>query len=133
MSLSFLSRYAVFVACVLFALALLPVLGVWQWFWVWPFALVAGILSLLGCYDLWQKSHAVLRNYPVIGHIRYLIEAIRPEIRQYLLEADDDKLPFSRSQRSLVYAARQERVRRSALWHADGCLRDRLRIHQPFD
>src|SRR6266581_3479698 len=85
-------------------------LGVWQWFWVWPFTLVAGILSLLGCYDLWQKSHAVLRNYPVIAHIRYPIEAIRPEIRQYLLEADTEKLPFSRSQRSLVYARAKNEV-----------------------
>jgi len=104
MSISLFSRYAVFAACVLFTLLTLPLLGVWQWFWVWPLTLVAGILSLLGCHDLWQKSHAVLRNYPVIGHIRYMIEAIRPEIRQYLLEADNEKLPFSRSQRSLVYA-----------------------------
>src|SRR5258705_200388 len=103
-AISLFSRYAVFVACVLFTLVTLPLLGSWQWFWVWPFTLVAGSLSLLGCYDLWQKSHAVLRNYPIIGHIRYLIESIRPEIRQYLLEADNEKLPFSRSQRSLVYA-----------------------------
>ena len=110
MSVSLFSRYAVFVACVLFTLATLPLLGVGQWFWVWPFTLVAGILSMLGCHDLWQKSHAVLRNYPVIGHIRYLIEAIRPEIRQYLLEADNEKLPFSRSQRSLVYARAKDEV-----------------------
>jgi glutamate synthase domain-containing protein 2 len=100
MSISLFSRYAVFAACVLFTLLTLPLLGVWQW--VWPLTLLTGILSLLGCHDLWQKSHAVLRNYPIIGHIRYLIESIRPEIRQYLLEADNDKLPFSRSQRTLV-------------------------------
>jgi glutamate synthase domain-containing protein 2 len=110
MSVSLFSRYAVFVACLLFTLATLPLLGVWQWLWVWPFTLVAGFLSLLGCYDLWQTSHAVLRNYPVIGHIRYLIEAIRPEIRQYLLETDSEKLPFSRSQRSLVYARAKNEV-----------------------
>ena len=75
---SLFSRYAVFVGCVLFTLATLLLLDVWQWLWIWPFTIAAGILSLLGCYDLWQKSHAVLRNYPVIGHIRYLIEAIRP-------------------------------------------------------
>lgn len=46
----------------------------------------------------------MLRNYPVLGHIRYLVESIRPEIRQYLLESDRESLPFSRSQRSLVYA-----------------------------
>ena len=107
---SLFSRYAVFVGCVLFTLATLLLLDVWQWLWIWPFTIAAGILSLLGCYDLWQKSHAVLRNYPVIGHIRYLIEAIRPEIRQYLLEADNEKLPFSRSQRSLVYARAKNEV-----------------------
>ena len=76
---SLFSRYAVFVGCVLFTLATLLLLDVWQWLWIWPFTIAAGILSLLGCYDLWQRSHAVLRNYPIIGHIRYLIEAIRPE------------------------------------------------------
>lgn len=44
------------------------------------------------------------RNYPILGNIRYLVEAIRPEIRQYLLESDSDALPFSRAQRSLVYS-----------------------------
>ena len=110
MSVSLFSRYAVFAACVLLTLATLPLLGVWHWSWVWPFTLVFGILSLVGCYDLWQKSHAVLRNYPVIGHIRYLIESIRPEIRQYLLETDSEKLPFSRSQRSLVYARAKNEI-----------------------
>ena len=61
------------------------------------------ILTALGIYDLTQKRHAVLRNYPVIGHIRYLLESIRPEIRQYLLEGDRDEEPFSRETRSLVY------------------------------
>jgi glutamate synthase domain-containing protein 2 len=50
-----------------------------------------------------QSRHAILRNYPVIGHIRWLAEAVRPEIRQYLIEADVEAAPFSRSQRGLVY------------------------------
>jgi glutamate synthase domain-containing protein 2 len=70
---------------------------------LWPLAVVAGLLTLVGVHDLWQGRHSVLRNYPVLGHIRFLIERIRPEIRQYLLEGDDEPLPFSRSQRSLVY------------------------------
>ncbi len=101
-SLSLLSRYASFVFCVLFAFLSLPYID--QVSWLWPFTLCAGILSLVGVYDLCQTRRAVLRNYPVLGHIRYLVESIRPEIRQYLLEADDDRLPFSREQRSLVYA-----------------------------
>jgi len=67
-------------------------------FFIW-----AVFLSLVGLYDVLQKKHSILRNYPVMGHFRYLIEMIRPEIRQYLLESDEDSVPFSRAQRSLVY------------------------------
>ncbi len=53
--------------------------------------------------DLLQTGHSILRNYPLIGHFRFWIEALRPEIRQYLIEDDRDPLPFSREQRALVY------------------------------
>ena len=66
-------------------------------------ALVFGALTVQGFRDVRQSQRSVLRNYPVIGHIRYLLEFIRPEIRQYFIEADDDAAPFSRQQRSLVY------------------------------
>ena len=71
----------------------------------WPLALAAipFVLLVVGIRDVLQTEHAVLRNYPVIGHIRWMVEMIRPEIRQYLLEDDDDATPFSRAQRSLVY------------------------------
>ncbi|TXH32754.1 MAG: FMN-binding glutamate synthase family protein [Rhodospirillaceae bacterium] len=99
---SLISRYSAFALCLLgfvVSLALMAVYG-----WLWPVMLVFAALSLLGVYDLLQEKHAVRRNYPVIGNIRYLVEMIRPEIRQYLLEAEDDQTPFSRSARSLVYA-----------------------------
>jgi glutamate synthase domain-containing protein 2 len=64
---------------------------------------ISGALVLLGWNDLRQTSRAVLRNYPVIGHLRYLLEFIRPEIRQYFIESDAEAAPFSRQQRSLVY------------------------------
>ncbi|MBO8208408.1 FMN-binding glutamate synthase family protein [Acinetobacter nosocomialis] len=64
---------------------------------------VTGALSLLGLYDVLQNRHSILRNYPIMGHFRFLFEDIRPEIRQYFIEADQDALPFSRMQRSLVY------------------------------
>jgi len=67
-------------------------------FFIW-----AVFLSLVGFYDVQQQKHSILRNYPVIGHFRYLIESVRPEIRQYLLESDEESVPFSRVQRSLVY------------------------------
>lgn len=67
------------------------------------FVLSAG-LSALGFWDLRQTKSSVLRNYPVIGHFRFMLEKIRPEIRQYFLESDTEATPFSRSQRSLAYA-----------------------------
>ena len=101
MSVSLLSRYAFFSCCLLFTLFSLPFV---HYEWLWPFTLVAAALTLLGVFDLLQTRHAVRRNYPILGNIRYLVESIRPEIRQYLLESDREQLPFSRAQRSLVYA-----------------------------
>ncbi len=70
-----------------------------SWFWIIvPVALVA-----LGLFDLTQDRHAILRNYPLWGHFRFLFEFIRPEIRQYFVEDDTDEKPFSRAQRSIVY------------------------------
>ena len=63
----------------------------------------AGILSLLGIRDYVQTRRAILRNYPLLAYFRFFFEAIRPEIRQYLLEGDNEAVPFSRAQRSLVY------------------------------
>lgn len=70
-----------------------------DWAWVAPPLIVAGI----GLRDMTQTRHAVLRNYPIFGHLRYLFESFRPEIRQYLVEGDHDAAPFSRAQRSVVY------------------------------
>ena len=100
--LSLLNRYAFFVFCVLFAVITLPLVA--RFGGLWPFTLIALILSALGIVDLLQTRHAVRRNYPILGRIRYLIESVRPEIRQYLLEGDNEQSPFSRTQRSLVYA-----------------------------
>ena len=66
-------------------------------------ALGLGALTALGVRDTRQTRRAVLRNYPVIGHLRFLLEYIRPEMRQYFLESDTEATPFSRQQRSLVY------------------------------
>ena len=65
--------------------------------------LVFGFLSAVGIRDMRQAPHAILRNYPVSGHLRFLLEYIRPEIRQYFIESDREAAPFSRAQRSLVY------------------------------
>ena len=71
--------------------------------WDWVLPLTFGALVLIGLRDSLQGTHSVLRNYPVIGHMRYLFEFIRPEIRQYFIEGDNEAAPFSRQQRSLVY------------------------------
>ncbi len=64
---------------------------------------IFGIFTTIGLGDLAQKSHSVLRNYPILAHMRFLIEEIRPEIRQYLFESETDGAPFSRDRRALVY------------------------------
>ena len=69
----------------------------------WLALLVCAALVGVGVHDLKQTRHAILRNYPVMGHLRFLFEFIRPEIRQYFIESDSEAAPFSRAQRSLVY------------------------------
>ncbi|MCC2601274.1 FMN-binding glutamate synthase family protein [Sphingopyxis yananensis] len=72
--------------------------------WAIPLFVISAILSVMGLYDLAQPLHSVRRNYPLLGRLRWFFEDIRPEIRQYLIEGEFDKVPFSRSQRSLIYA-----------------------------
>jgi glutamate synthase domain-containing protein 2 len=67
-----------------------------------PAALFGG-LAALGTADLIQTRHAVLRNYPISAHLRFLLESIRPEMRQYFFEDEKDGRPFSRDQRAVVY------------------------------
>ncbi|QTN30364.1 FMN-binding glutamate synthase family protein [Rhodoferax sp. AJA081-3] len=68
-----------------------------------PAFLLFAALVATGVYDLQQTKRSILRNYPIIGHLRFTMEFIRPEIRQYFIESDTDANPFSRAQRSLVY------------------------------
>jgi glutamate synthase domain-containing protein 2 len=67
-----------------------------------PLAICAA-LSIVGSVDLIQTRHAILRNYPLTAHIRFILEEIRPEIRQYFLESEKDGTPFSRDKRAIVY------------------------------
>ena len=95
-------RYTALGLCVVLALLSLFTLIAFGIGGFW-FLVFAG-LSVLGVFDLRQTKSSVLRNYPVIGHLRFMLEKIRPEIRQYFLESDNEATPFSRSQRSLAYA-----------------------------
>jgi hypothetical protein len=62
-----------------------------------PWLLLFGALTLLGVRDLFQTRHAILRNYPILGHMRFLLEFIRPEIRQYFIEGDVEAASRSRA------------------------------------
>ncbi len=95
-------RYAAFLVAVLaFVGSLLGWLVYSGWLLIPTVA--AGALVFLGVHDMRQHKHSILRNYPVIGHLRFLMESIRPEIRQYIIESDHDEVPFSRQDRALVY------------------------------
>ncbi len=95
-------RYAIFILVLFAAIIALAGSFLASPLWGFPAALLVP-LALLGIYDLRQKRHSILRNYPIIGHIRFLMESIRPEIRQYMIEGDHEEVPFSRQARGLVY------------------------------
>jgi len=109
---TFFSRHSVWFLCIFTALTITWFRTIYTPHTIYYFIsdtllntlwLVTSLLSLLGLYDLLQKKHAILRNYPILGHFRFIFEDVRPEIRQYFIESDQDALPFSRMQRSLVY------------------------------
>ena len=65
--------------------------------WVtWPIMVVSGVLSLVGLRDVTQSKQAIRRNYPIIAHFRFLFEYIRPEIRQYFIESENEANPFEK-------------------------------------
>ncbi|MBP6310252.1 MAG: FMN-binding glutamate synthase family protein [Arenimonas sp.] len=73
------------------------------------FLFLFGALVVVGMHDVLQRKSAIKRNYPILSHARFIIESIRPELRQYLFESDTEEAPFSRQQRSIVYQrAKQE-------------------------
>src|SRR5680860_724758 len=73
----------------------------------WPQALwslvLIGPVALVGLYDSFQRRHTILRNFPLIGHGRYLMEMLRPEVHQYFIESNTDAFPLDREMRSLAY------------------------------
>ncbi|HET9423708.1 MAG TPA: FMN-binding glutamate synthase family protein [Nocardioides sp.] len=68
-------------------------------------AMGAGALGALAAHDVMQKRHAILRNYPVVGHLRFELEKFGPELRQYIVTSNDEERPFSRDQRRWIYAS----------------------------
>ncbi len=75
-------------------------------FWfpaIWWDMVILGPVMLIGFLDMCQPRRAICRNFPVIGHLRFLLESIRPEINQYFVESNTSGMPFSREDRSVVY------------------------------
>ncbi len=71
---------------------------------IW-WGIFAAALLAVALYDVLQRQHAILRNFPIIGHFRYLFEMVGPELRQYIVTNNDEERPFSRDQRRWVYAS----------------------------
>lgn len=76
--------------------------------WTWIGVGLVGALVLVTVYDLIQKKHAILRSFPVVGHLRYLLERLGPELRQYIVTQNDADRPFSRDQRRWIYASAKQ-------------------------
>ncbi len=72
---------------------------------MWILLSILALLFLVTVYDLVQRKHAILRNFPVIGHLRYILESVGPELRQYIVTDNDEERPFNRDQRTWVYAS----------------------------
>ncbi|NLU83550.1 FMN-binding glutamate synthase family protein [Rhodococcus sp. HNM0569] len=88
------------VALAFMAALVAALLGGWGW---WLVVAVLASLLAVGAYDVVQTRHSVLRNYPVLGHLRFLLERLRPELQQYFVERDVDGRPFDRDVRTVVY------------------------------
>ncbi len=67
--------------------------------WEIVLLVIVGALVCVVAYDLLQTKHAILRNFPIVGHLRYILEAVGPELRQYIVTSNEDERPFSRNQR----------------------------------
>lgn len=109
---TFFSRHSIWFACIFIALFIGFLRLFYEPHYIYYFFgdtslnllwLLTTLLSLVGLYDVLQNKHSILKNYPIMGHFRFVFEDFRPEIRQYFIESDQDALPFSRMQRSLVY------------------------------
>lgn len=90
---------------VISALIIVALLFAWSVIWkpaLFSFVIVGPIL-LVGVYDLFQQKHSIVRNFPVFGHLRFIMEELRPKIYQYFVESDTDGTPFNRQYRSVVY------------------------------
>jgi len=78
------------------------ILLILDWSYLWLAVIFIGLI-LLGFYDIKQSKHSLWRNFPILGRMRWLLEELRPPIRQYFIESDIDGVPINRQLRSVVY------------------------------
>ena len=103
LSLAFSPRFICLTLALLLALGFGTALMFSPGFWTGLGFIIAAALSALGLRDLFHPSHAILRNYPIAAHLRFIMEEIRPEMRQYFFEDEKHGTPFSRDKRAIVY------------------------------
>jgi len=99
-------QFLIVVSIIIFGLA---ITAIWYPGILWAFVILAPLI-LLGMYDILQKDHTILRNFPILGHFRYLFEMVSPEIQQYFIERNTDGTPICRTHRSLVYQRAKEEL-----------------------
>jgi glutamate synthase domain-containing protein 2 len=121
-------RYAALVLSIIGTLVFgaLLVLHTWAWgsFIVAALFIVCAGLSILGISDIVQNQHSLKRNYPILANLRFMLEKVRPEIRQYFLESDVDGKPYNRNERAIVY----QRAKHQLASRPFGTLQD---VYQP--
>ncbi|MCZ4244215.1 FMN-binding glutamate synthase family protein [Pedobacter punctiformis] len=91
-----------FIAIAAFLVAITVMLGL-TYPPLWWISIFTGPIVILGIYDLIQPKHSIVRNYPVVGRLRYFMEDLRPKVYQYFVESDTNGTPYSRLNRSLIY------------------------------
>ena len=89
-----------FTFIILFIVCLIVCTAIWP---VYGFSSIGVLLFGIGIYDIFQKKHTILRNFPVLGHMRYLLESIGPELHQYFVESNTDGKPIDRNHRTYIY------------------------------
>ncbi|MBC8350653.1 MAG: FMN-binding glutamate synthase family protein [Planctomycetes bacterium] len=78
-----------------------------MWWMPWLLAAISFVVAWI-LIDIGQRKHAIIHNFPILGHFRYWLEAIGPELRQYIVTSNNEELPFSRDQRSWIYASSKQ-------------------------
>jgi glutamate synthase domain-containing protein 2 len=75
---------------------------------LWILVGLGTLLILAVIYDITQKKHTIARNFPLVGRLRFLLEEVGPELRQYIVTDNNSELPFSRDERRWIYSSSKD-------------------------